>query len=180
MKKYELTYKIPLYMYSEKELDEKGDSLCRNLSELEDPSQLTGIEGLSGQNGEDYIMDPYKCYDTSKTNVYREKGLGDFDSDADFYHNLELRSDGFTGKEVSVEVKYLSGSYYVKCMTELDPDTVITYGIIRPTSTTLERAIFNKIEGCASDGIGENELGTVLYNGIPQTVWMDWENIEKV
>lgn len=184
--KYKLTYRIPLYMYSNTDEDDNDDPICRNLKDLYDqygdiePESLPGIENLRGQCGEDYWVDPYAEYSTTDFSYTTLKLDKTYSSDAEFHHELELKSRGFTGKEVRIEVEYKSGSFYVKCTTELDPNQHITIFPIpnSPVDITLERAIFNRIQGCASDGVGENELGSVIYKGTSHEVWMDWENIK--
>lgn len=43
-----LKFKIPLLMFSETELDSKGNCLERVMEEIEDISEVKGVERLSG------------------------------------------------------------------------------------------------------------------------------------
>lgn len=155
-----LTYKIPLFMYSNSEYDPRNKSMCliRNMEDI-DVSQVHGIEKLGGQcswisNYTEYYSNPIEV----EKMFARDKK----------YH-------GFNYKEVVMDVVFNDGGYYVAEFLSILPlDTMVTRDNYydRSEAITLKEAIKDFLDGQLSDGVGENEIGIVSYNNTTHDVWL--------
>ena len=45
---------------------------------------------------------------------------------------------------------------------------------------TLKEAVVDFLEGCIWDGIGENEIGYIMYQNYKCDVWMDSHNFIEI
>ena len=145
-------------MYSHDEIDPENKNcyLVRNMEDL-DITKVSGIENLSGQ---------YCWIDTPE-----DSGL-----EKDKFYVCEKKSKGFTIKEVVMEVYFKDGYYIAEFLSDLSLDSSVSWdnGSRDPLCTrhgTLKDAITSFLDGCLSDGIGENEIGVVKYNGHSYDVW---------
>lgn len=91
---------------------------------------------------------------------------------------------GFDNKDVKMEVVYDKGNYIITLVSENPFDTIVTahQGFRGETEKkmTLKEAVVDFLEGCIWDGIGENEIGEVVYQGNKCEVWMDAHNFEEI
>lgn len=146
-------------MLSDTELNKYGSCLERFMPDL-DISQIKGIEKLFGQY--DWIRD-WGNYDPETAKKYRE---------------IEKRDSGFNDEEVTMNVFFKDGYYIVHILSVLPLNTPVTWdhGYHYPDCLrkgTLKDAIIDYLNGCLSDGIGENPIGTVWYNNTSHEVWLD-------
>ena len=84
---------------------------------------------------------------------------------------------GFNNKDVSMEVVYDNGYYFVTLVSEKPFDTIVKNNQYFSSDgpweeVTLKEAVIRFIEGCLSDGIGENEIGRITYQGHICDVWL--------
>lgn len=148
-------YKIPLLMYSCTENDPTYPNRClvRNMEDV-DVSEVKGVEELSGQY----------CW------IYN---YDEAENCGRLYEN-EKKTYGFNLREVVMKVVFIAGYYLAEFTTELSLDTIVTrdLGYKNPETMTLKEAIKAFLDGCISDGIGENEIGKVTYNSTTHDVWL--------
>ena len=155
-----LTFKIPLLMYSDTEFNPKykGTCLIRNMEDL-NISEVKGIEKLSGQ----YCW-IYDCYKWERKN------------DVAKFLKYDKETYGFNIDDVIMEVKFNNGYYLVEIVTNKPLSSIVTYNNgykNGPTTrTSLKQAIISFLNGCLSDGIGENPIGSVTYNHTTHEVWL--------
>lgn len=147
-------YKIPLEVYSDNQISEKSykpreySCYMTNIGELD--LKKSDIDGLDGQ------------YDW----------IGAWVDDE--YHRQMM---GFNNKDVLMEVIYDKGYYIVTLVSDKPFDTVVRNNQYCSSSgpwdeVTLEEAIVRFINGCLSDGIGENQIGDIFYQGEECDVWL--------
>lgn len=160
-----LKVKIPLLMYSETENDPEDPDSCliRKMEDL-DTTLVHGKEKLRGQ-GYSWIFD----YDTHYSSRGKEVIDGYYSRDKKFY--------GFNQREVMMDVTLVDGYYLAEFVTEIPLNQVVTltrdYGDFTSVrEMTLKEAILEYLEGCLSDGIGENPIGRVSYNFTEHEVWL--------
>lgn len=108
-----------------------------------------------------------------------EKLDGDYDwIEAWCYRDYDRQMSGFNSKDVSMEVVYDNkGNYIVTLISERPFDTIVKnnhyYSNNGPwEEITLKEAVVRFLEGCISDGIGENEIGYITYQGEKCDVWL--------
>ena len=154
-----LKFRLPLNVYLPYLVEKNGYSTFTvHMDELDFNSiSSKDIEGLDGD------------YDWIEAWCNRE-----FDK---VYH-------GFDNKDVQMEVVYDKGNYIITLVSENPFDTIVTAhqgfrGEIEK-KLTLKEAVVDFIEGCIWDGIGENEIGYVMYQGHKCDVWMDAHNFEEI
>lgn len=92
----------------------------------------------------------------------------------DEYHR-QMR--GFNNKDVLMEVVYEKGYYTVTLVSDKPFDTIVKNNRYCSSSgpwdkVTLEEAIVRFINGCLSDGIGENPISYLKYQGEVCDVWL--------
>lgn len=91
---------------------------------------------------------------------------------------------GFDNKDVQMEVVYDKGNYIITLISEKPFDTIVKmYQGFRseiPKESTLKDAVVDFLEGCIWDGIGENEIGEITYQGHKCDVWMDHSNFVEI
>lgn len=148
-------YKIPLDVYSNNPISEKSykyEDSCyiTNIGELD--LKQSDIDDLGGQY--DWIDDDDSGYSEYFRTVY-----------------------GFNNKDVLMEVVYEKGYYIVTLVSDKPFDTIVRNNRYRSSNgswdeITLEEAIVRFINGCLSDGIGENPIGDVFYQGEICEVWL--------
>ena len=144
-------------MYSDTEVDSKGNCLMRVMEELPDVENVVGINLL---RVDDCWIHGYDGY--SKENQ-------------DKYYAYDRKVCGFSLKEVMEVYLDKRGYYIAEFLTEEPLTTEITFdpgGYGHICTMTLQEAIKNFLDGCLSDGIGENEVGVVKYNGTIHEVWL--------
>lgn len=147
-------YKIPLEVYSDNQISEKSykpreySCYMTNIGELD--LKQSDIDSLDGQY--DWI-----------------------DAWADEEYDRQLM--GFNNKDVLMEVVYDKGYYTVTLVSDKPFDTIVRYNKYRSFNgpweeVTLEEAIVKYINGCLSDGIGENPISYIRYQGEVCDVWL--------
>ena len=117
-------------------------------------------------------------------NSISDKDIGDLDGQYDWieawcYREFDKKYHGFDNKDVQMEVVYDKGNYIITLISEKSFDTIVKIhqgfrGEIE-NELTLKEAIVDFLEGCIWDGIGENEIGYVIYQGYKCDVWMAHE-----
>lgn len=147
-----LRFKLPLKIYPPKPVQKNGYKANSVLIEEIDFNSLdpNEIADLDGQ------------YDWIEAWCNRE-----FDKK---YH-------GFDNKDVQMEVVYDKGNYIITLVSEKSFDTIVKIhqgfrGEIG-RELTLKEAVIDFLEGCIWDGIGENEIGLLTYQGYKCDVWME-------
>ena len=97
---------------------------------------------------------------------------------------FDKRYHGFDNKDVQMEVVYDKGNYIITLVSDKSFDTIIKIhqGFRREIEKelTLKEAVVDFLEGCIWDGIGENEIGEVVYQGYKCDVWMAHENFMEI
>lgn len=120
------------------------------LSEL-NPSEIRGMENL---------------YDCQFNWLTLEDGVAD---------ECDKNCMGFDGSEVTMSVTLKGYDYYLEIFSKKPFDTEVTfhkYGGPEIVTMTLKEAVIFALEGQLSDGIGENELGYIEYDGKEYDVWL--------
>lgn len=84
---------------------------------------------------------------------------------------------GFNSKDVIMEVVYNQGNYIITLVSDKPFDTIVKnnryYSRNDPwEEITLKEAVVRFLEGCISDGIGENEIGYITYQYEKCEVWL--------
>lgn len=82
---------------------------------------------------------------------------------------------GFNSKDALMEVVYDKGNYMVTLVSEKPFSTIVVnhpYYSTDVRKITLKEAIVNFLEGCLSDGIGENPIGHAMYQSELCEVWL--------
>ena len=85
---------------------------------------------------------------------------------------------GFNNKDVLMEVVYDKGNYMVTLVSDKPFSTIVTnhrWYSRDPKDIrkiTLKEAVIDFMEGCISDGIGENEIGHIMYQHKVCEVWL--------
>ena len=154
-----LKYRLPLKIYLPKPIEKNGYKTNSVLIEEIDFNSISpkDIEELDGQ------------YDWIETWCNRE-------FDKQYY--------GFDNKDVQMEVVYDKGNYIITLVSDKSFDTIIKIhqGFRREIEKelTLKEAVVDFLEGCIWDGIGENEIGEVVYQGYKCDVWMAHENFMEI
>ena len=154
-----LKFKLPLNVYLPYSVEKNGyNTFTVHMDEL-DFNSITpkDIEELDGQ------------YDWVEAWCNRE-----FDKQ---YH-------GFDNKDVQMEVVYDKGNYIITLVSEKSFDTIVKIhqgfrGEIEK-ELTLKEAVVDFLEGCIWDGIGENEIGYIMYQNYKCDVWMDCHNFIEI
>lgn len=103
----------------------------------------------------------------------------------EYEHNEKIRNkmlqhdkycDGFNIDDVIMDVTFKDGYYLIEVVTNEPLSTVVTYdkgyGIQSVKTVTLKDAIITYLNGCLSDGVGENPIGYVTYNHTEHEVWL--------
>ena len=148
-----LKFKLPLKIYPPKPVQKNGYLSNSVLLEEIDFNSISDkdIEELDGQ------------YDWVEAWCNRE-----FDK---MYH-------GFDNKDVQMEVIYDKGNYIITLVSDKSFDTILKvkeHYSNEFKEITLKEAVVDFLEGCIWDGIGENEIGEVIYQGHKCDVWMAHE-----
>lgn len=87
----------------------------------------------------------------------------------------DKRTYGFSNKDVLMEVAYSKGFYFVTLVSDKPFNTIVErnfYSYKEKEKMTLKEAVIDFINGCLSDGIGENEIGYVTYQYEKCDVWL--------
>lgn len=84
---------------------------------------------------------------------------------------------GFNNKDVLMEVIYEKGNYIVTLVSDKPFDTIVRNNRYCSNTgpwdeITLEEAVVRYINGCLSDGIGENPISYIRYQGEVCDVWL--------
>ena len=118
------------------------------LSEL-NPSEIRGMDNL------------YDC----QFNWLTEDGVADeYDKDC----------MGFDGSEVIMTATLRGYDYFIEVLSDKPFNTPVTFHEFEGdeiVTMTLKEAVILELEGQLSDGIGENELGYIEYQGEEYDVW---------
>ena len=88
----------------------------------------------------------------------------------------EKFSHGFDGSEVIMTATLVGCDYILEILSVKPFDSMVTfhkYGGSEIVTMTLKEAVIFALEGQLSDGIGENELGYIEYDGEEYDVWFD-------
>lgn len=154
-----LKYKLPLKIYPPVPVQKNGYLANSVLMEEIDFNSINSkdIEELDGQ------------YDWIEAWCNRE-----FDKK---YH-------GFDNKDVQMEVVYDKGNYIITLISEKSFNIIVKVhqgfrGEIEK-ELTLKEAVFDFLKGCIWDGIGENEIGEITYQGHKCDVWMAHETFTEI
>lgn len=91
--------------------------------------------------------------------------------------DYDKKMGGFNNKDVIMEVVYDKGNYIVTLVSDKPFDTIVKNNRYFSSSdtweeVTLKEAVVRFLEGCISDGIGENEIGHIRYQGRDCDVFM--------
>lgn len=97
--------------------------------------------------------------------------------DAWMDREYDKKMAGFNNKDVQMEVIYEKGNYIVTLVSDKPFDTIVRNNRYYSSNDqweeiTLKEAVIRFIEGCISDGIGENEIGQIVYQGETCDVWL--------
>lgn len=147
-------YKIPLEVYSENPIS-KNSHKPHKYSMYE-----TNIGELNlTQPDIDNLDDQYDWIDAWVDDEYDRQMMG------------------FNNKDVLMEVIYEKGYYIVTLVSDKPFDTIVRNNRYCSSSgpwdeVTLEEAIVRFINGCLSDGIGENPISYIRYQGEECDVWL--------
>lgn len=82
--------------------------------------------------------------------------------------DYDKKMGGFNNKDVLMEVTYDKGSYIITLVSEKPFSTIVRnsrYYHNDFEDVTLKEAVERFLEGCIWDGIGENEIGEITYQG---------------
>lgn len=155
---YTLKYKLPLLVNLNTPIKKNGYETYRlYMSELNfqdiDPNEISHLDG------------DYDWIDAWRGRDYDKKW------------------SGFNNKDVLMEVVYDKGNYIITLVSDKPFDTIVKNNRYYSSSDpweeiTLKEAIERFFEGCIYDGIGENEIGYIHYQGEELQVWMGDELIE--
>ena len=118
------------------------------LSEL-NPSEIKGMDNL------------YDC----QFNWLTEDGVAD---------ECDKACMGFDGSEVIMTATLKGYDYIIEVLSDKPFNTPVTFhkfGGDEIVTMTLKEAVILALEGQLSDGIGENELGYIEYQGEEYDVW---------
>ena len=131
----------------------------------------------SGYQTHEIDMDEINFNSISEKDIDKLDGQYDW-IDAWMDRDYDKEMAGFNNKDVQMEVVYEKGNYLVTLVSEMPFDTIVTYHryysrdpdcIVR---ITLKEAIMEFMDGCISDGIGENPIGCLTYQGEKCEVWL--------
>lgn len=80
---------------------------------------------------------------------------------------------GYDSSEVLMTATLIGYDYILEVVTTIPLETIVTRekGTEWERKTTLKEAIIDHIKGQLSDGIGENEIGYITYEGEKYDVW---------
>ena len=155
---YMLRYKLPLEVMLNKPIEKNGYKTYEvNMSELKfNDINPCDIKNLDGQY--DWI-------------------------DAWRYSDHDKKMGGFNNKDVIMEVIYDKGCYIITLVSDKPFDTIVKNNRYYSSSgpwdeITLKEAIERFFEGCIYDGVGENEIGYIHYQGEKLEVWLGRDLIE--
>ena len=122
-------------------------------------------------------------------NSISDKDIGDLDGQYDWIEawcnrEFDKQYHGFDNKDVQMEVVYDKGNYIITLVSDKSFDTIVKMrqgfrGEIEK-ELTLKEAVVDFLEGCIWDGIGENEIGEITYQGYKCDVWMVHENFTEI
>ena len=122
-------------------------------------------------------------------NSIAPKDIGELDGQYDWieawcYKEFHKQYHGFDNKDVQMEVVYDKGNYIITLVSNKSFDTIVTVhqgfkGEIEK-KLTLKEAVIDFLEGCICDGIGENEIGYITYQGHKCDVWMDHTEFTEI
>lgn len=122
-------------------------------------------------------------------NSISNKDIEDLDGQYDWIEawcdrEFDKKYYGFDNKDVQMEVVYDKGNYIITLISEKSFNTIVKIhqgfsGEIEK-ELTLKEAIVDFLEGCIWDGIGENEIGYITYQGYKCDVWMAHENFIEI
>lgn len=115
-------------------------------------------------------------------NSISEKDIEQLDGQYDWIdawrdNDYDRKMGGFNNKDVLMEVVYEKGNYIVTLISDKSFNTIVKNNHYYSSSgpwdeITLKEAVVRFIEGCISDGIGENEIGYITYQYERCDVWM--------
>ena len=147
-----LKYKIPLIVYLDKPVIKNSYSTY------------------------DVNMDEIDFHSISKYDIEKLDGQYDW-IDAWMNRDYDKKMAGFNNEDVTMEVVYDNGYYFVTLVSEKPFDTIVKNNQYFSSDgpweeVTLKEAVIRFIEGCLSDGIGENEIGRITYQGHRCDVWL--------
>lgn len=122
------------------------------------------------------LMSELNFQDISSDDIKRIDGNYDW-IDAWRNRDYDKKMGGFNNKDVLMEVVYDKGNYIITLVSDKSFDTIVKnnryYSSDGPwEDVTLKEAIERFFEGCIYDGIGENEIGHIRYQGQDCDVWM--------
>jgi hypothetical protein len=122
------------------------------------------------------LMSELNFQDISSDDIKRIDGNYDW-IDAWRNRDYDKKMGGFNNKDVLMEVVYDKGNYIITLVSDKSFDTIVKnnryYSSDGPwEDVTLKEAIERFFEGCIYDGIGENEIGHIRYQGQDCNVWM--------
>ena len=121
-------------------------------------------------------------------NSISDKDIGDLDGQYDWIEawcnrEFDKKYHGFDNKDVQMEVVYDKGNYIITLVSEKSFDTILKvqeHYSNNIKEITLKDAVVDFLEGCIWDGIGENEIGQLMYQGEKCDVWMAHENFIEI
>lgn len=153
---YELKYKIPLKVFCDVPIIKNGYKTYDVLMEEIDFNSIDqkDIEELDGQ---------YDWIDAWRNTEYDRK------------------HGGFNNEDVQMECIYDKGNYIVTLVSEKPFDTIVRCSRFYDgdyKEITLKEAVEGFLEGCIWDGIGENEIGYIMYQNHKCDVWMSKDYVE--
>lgn len=146
---YILSFKVPLRITMDVESAFGYGYKDVLLSEL-DSSKIVGMENL------------YDC----RFNWITEDGVS---------NEFDKKVQGFDGSEVIMVVTLVGYDYILEILSTKPFDSIVTFNLHGAgdiVTMTLKEAVVSAIEGQLSDGIGENEIGYIQYDGSEYDVWL--------
>lgn len=99
--------------------------------------------------------------------------------------DYDKKMSGFNNKDVLMEVAYDKGNYIITLVSEKPFSTIVRNNRYYSSfddfeDVTLKEAILRFLEGCIWDGIGENEIGHIIYQGHKCDVWMGHDCLTEI
>lgn len=151
MNTYEFKIRLKMYSYSD------VDSDTMYVDELDETSQNLICDKLMG------------AYDwLDRTDGYT-KGSEDY-----IWQQKLMSYNGFTNEDVTMSAEFKNGKLNVALVTDKNWNDMrdVNYYGDKSFSMSLLDCVKNVINGQLSDGIGENELGSIVYKDEKYDIWL--------
>ncbi len=132
-----------------------------------------GINGYPTYNIEANEIDFNSISKDELDNLFGQYDWIDVCLDGDYYKKML----GFNNKDVLMDVVYSKGYYFVTLVSDKPFNTMVLNNQFCSSDgpwdkITLKEAVIRFLEGSLSNGIGENEIGSVTYQHEKCEVWL--------